>query len=140
MYGERFKAIETFGIVDEINKRYAQLHDTSTVTASTGGEAIDRFTSVRTSLTVSRHQQPNGAMRWGPGIKEMDATEEDYFDRDEDEALPVESLHAEEELGVEKPFELKRRRSPDDEGEDELLQLAQRSPPTTGNMSISIGC
>ena len=136
MYGERFKTIETFGIVDEINKRYAQLHDTSTVTASAGGEIIDRFASFRNSLTVSRHQQPNGAVRWGPGIKEMDATEEDYFDRDEDESLPVEPLPADDELGVEKPFELKRRRSPDDEGEDQLLQLAQRSPPAKGTNSF----
>jgi hypothetical protein len=127
MYGERFKTIETFGIVDEINKRYAQLHDTSTVTASAGGEIIDR------------HQQPNGAVRWGPGIKEMDATEEDYFDRDEDESLPVEPLPADDELGVEKPFELKRRRSPDDEGEDQLLQLAQRSPPAKENADNSNG-
>lgn len=137
MYGERFKTIETFGIVDEINKRYAHLHDTSTITATAGGEAIDRFASVRNSLTLSRHQQPNGAMRWGPGIKEMDATEEDYFDRDEDEVLPVDSVPAEEDLGVEKPFELKRRRSPDDDGEDELLQLAQRSPPTKGTKLYS---
>jgi hypothetical protein len=136
MYGERFKTIETFGIVDEINKRYAQLHDTSTVTASAGGEVIDRFASFRNSLTASRHQQPNGAVRWGPGIKEMDATEEDYFDRDEDEGLPVEPLPTDEELGVEKPFELKRRRSPDDEGEDQLLQLAQRSPPAKGTKLV----
>ena len=132
MYGEQFKSLQTFGIVDEINKRYAEIHDASTVAASTGGEVIDRFHSMGNLLILSRHQQPNGAVRWGPGIKEMDATEEDYFDRDEDETLAIEPLPTEEEVGIEKSFELKRRPSPDDEGEDELLQLAHRSPAANG--------
>ena len=42
MYGERFKLIETFGVVEQINRKYAQYHDTSIATANTEGEMIDR--------------------------------------------------------------------------------------------------
>jgi len=42
MYGERFKLIETFGVVEQINRKYAQYHDTSIATASAEGEMIDR--------------------------------------------------------------------------------------------------
>jgi hypothetical protein len=57
----------------------------------------------------------------------MDPTEEEYFARDEEEDIPVEPLPS-EEIGVEKPFELKRRQSLDDDGDDELAQLAQKAP------------
>lgn len=77
-----------------------------------------------------RHLQPNGADRWGPGIKEMDSMEEDYFNGDEEEDIPTEPVPA-EEVTPEKPFELKRRRSTDDD-DDELLQLAQKSPLAKG--------
>jgi hypothetical protein len=119
-HGERFKSVETFGVVENIYKRYAQYHDTSAVTSTSGGDTLDR------------HQQPNGADRWGPGIKEMDPSEEDYFNGDEDEDVePMEPLVTAEE--AEKPLELKRRRSNDEE-DDELLQLAQKSPrPGKGN-------
>ena len=82
-------------------------------------------------LTDPRHQLPNGADRWGPGIKEMDSVEEDYFNGDEDE-VPAEPLPVEEDPNAEKLFELKRRRSEDDDGDDELLQIAQRSPQSKG--------
>jgi hypothetical protein len=58
----------------------------------------------------------------------MDSLEEDYFNGDEEE-VPTEPLPAEEPVAV-KPFELKRRRSTDDDGDDELLQIAQRLPHT----------
>jgi hypothetical protein len=54
----------------------------------------------------------------------MDAVEEDYFNAD-DEEVPLEPLPV--ELESEKPLELKRRR-PSEEDDDELLQIAQRSP------------
>lgn len=54
----------------------------------------------------------------------MDAVEEDYFNAD-DEEVPAELLPV--ELESEKPLELKRRR-PSEEDDDELLQIAQRSP------------
>jgi hypothetical protein len=131
MYGERFKLIETFGVVEQINRKYAQYHDTSAAIVNTG-EPIDRYCSVTSALTQRRHQLPNGADRWGPGIKEMDPVEEDYFNRDEEEEVHVEPLPTEEDVGVDKPFELKRRRAEDDDGEDELLQIAQRSPQAKG--------
>jgi hypothetical protein len=68
--------------------------------------------------------------KWATGIKEMDSVEEDYFNGDEDDDVSTEPLPA-EDLATEKPFELKRRRSAD-EDEDELLQIAQRSPHTKG--------
>ena len=43
MYGERFKLIETFGIVEQINRKYAQYHDTSLATPNAGDEIIDRY-------------------------------------------------------------------------------------------------
>ena len=61
----------------------------------------------------------------------MDSVEEDYFNGDEEE-IPAEPLPVEEEPTAEKPFELKRRRSEDDDGDDELLQIAQRSPQSKG--------
>ena len=61
----------------------------------------------------------------------MDSVEEDYFNGDEEE-VPVEPLPVEEEPTAEKPFELKRRRSEDDDGDDELFQIAQRSPQSKG--------
>ena len=42
MYGERFKSIDTFGVVEQINRKYAQYHDTSEVTPI-AGEAMDRY-------------------------------------------------------------------------------------------------
>jgi hypothetical protein len=60
----------------------------------------------------------------------MDSLEEDYFNGDEEE-VPTEPLPA-EEVVAEKPFELKRRRSADDDGDDELLQIAQRPPQPKG--------
>jgi hypothetical protein len=83
------------------------------------------------TLTPSRHQQPNGVDRWATGIKEMDSVEEDYFNGDEEEEVPVEVMPA-EELDMEKPFEVKKRRCVEDDGDDELLQLAQRSPHSRG--------
>jgi hypothetical protein len=68
--------------------------------------------------------------KWATGIKEMDSVEEDYFNGDEDDDVPTEPLPA-EDIAAEKPFELKRRRSADDD-EDELLQIAQRSPHGNG--------
>jgi hypothetical protein len=133
MYGERFKSIDTFGVLEQINRKYAQYHDTSGVTPN-AGEAMDRYYESLFTL-MSRHQLPNGADRWGPGIKEMDSVEEDYFNRDEEE-ISAEALTAEEEVALEKPFEPKRRRSEDDEGDDELLQIAQRSPLTNGTRRI----
>lgn len=120
LYGERFKSIETYGVVEQISRRYAQYHDTSGVAIGAGTEAIDR------------HQQPNGMDKWATGIKEMDSVEEDYFNGDEEDDVSTEPLPA-EDVASEKPFELKRRRSVDDEGEDELLQLAQKSPHTKGS-------
>ena len=87
---------------------------------------------------TSRHQQPNGMDKWATGIKEMDSVEEDYFNGDEDDDVSTEPLPT-EDVTSEKPFELKRRRSVDDEGEDELLQIAQRSPTTKG-ISHSLPC
>lgn len=43
LYGERFKSIETYGVVEQISRKYAQYHDTSGATATSGGEAIDRY-------------------------------------------------------------------------------------------------
>jgi len=57
----------------------------------------------------------------------MDSVEEDYFNGD-DEDIPAEPLPLEDDISSEKPLELKRRRSEDDDGEDELLQIAQRTP------------
>ena len=42
LYGERFKSIETFGVLDQIHRKYAMYHDTSVPTANTEGEAIER--------------------------------------------------------------------------------------------------
>jgi len=42
MYGERFKLIDTFGVVEQINRKYAQYHDTSGVTGN-AVEPIDRY-------------------------------------------------------------------------------------------------
>ena len=61
----------------------------------------------------------------------MDSVEEDYFNGDEEEVL-VELLPTEEEPAAEKPFEIKRRRTEDDDGDDELFQIAQRSPQPKG--------
>jgi hypothetical protein len=61
----------------------------------------------------------------------MDSVEEDYFNGDEVEEVPVEVIPP-EELNIEKPFEVKRRRCVEDDGDDELLQLAQRSPRLRG--------
>ena len=125
-YGERLKSIETFGVADQLSRRYVQYHDTSTVTAA-GAEVHDRYSLMTSSLTLPRHQQPNGADRWAPGIKEMDSAEEDYFNGDEEE-VPTEPVPLDvTDVSVEKPFELKRRRSADDDVEDELLQLSQNS-------------
>jgi hypothetical protein len=41
LYGERFKLIETFGVVEQINRKYAQYHDTSVAVANAGDEIID---------------------------------------------------------------------------------------------------
>jgi len=62
----------------------------------------------------------------------MDSAEEDYFNGDEDEEVVGRPLPDEEDETMEKPFELKRRRADDDEGDDELLQIAQRSPQLKG--------
>ena len=88
-------------------------------------------TDIVITLTPSRHQQPNGVDRWATGIKEMDSAEEDYFNGDEEEEVPVEVMPA-AELNIEKPFEVKRRRCIEDDGDDELLQLAQGSPHSKG--------
>ena len=61
----------------------------------------------------------------------MDSAEEDYFNGDEEE-VPAEPLPVDEEPNAEKLFELKRRRSEDDDGDDELLHIAQRSPQSKG--------
>jgi hypothetical protein len=126
-FGERFKNVETFGMVEQINLRYAQYHDTSVSTVNLGTES-ERL-SLRSCIALTRrHQQPNGVEKWGTGIREMDSMEEDYFNGDDDEipdAVPV------EEIPIEKPLELKRRRSSEDE-DDELLQLAQKSPQAKG--------
>jgi len=76
--------------------------------------------------------------KWATGIKEMDSVEEDYFNGDEDDDVSTEPLPT-EDITTEKPFELKRRRSADDEGEDELLQIAQR-PNTKGSSSTPSPC
>lgn len=124
-YGERFKSIETYGVVEQINRRYAQYHDSSATTAIVVGDSAERY---HVCFRSNPRQQPNGTDRWGPGIKEMDSVEEDYFNGD-DEEVPAEPLPM--ELEPEKPLELKRRRSSDDEGDDELLHLAQKHSPRT---------
>ncbi len=45
LYGDQFKSIETYGVVEQISRRYAQYHDTSGVVANSGTEAIDRLVS-----------------------------------------------------------------------------------------------
>jgi hypothetical protein len=122
-YGERFKSIETYGVVEQISRRYAQYHDSSATTATAVGDSAERYYGCQRS---NFRQQPNGTDRWGPGIKEMDSVEEDYFNRD-DEEVAAEPLPM--ELESEKPLQLKRRRSSDDEGDDELLHLAQKHSP-----------
>jgi hypothetical protein len=124
-YGERFKSIETYGVVEQISRRYAQYHDSSATTATAAGDSAERY---HVCFRSNPRQQPNGTDRWGPGIKEMDSVEEDYFNGD-DEEVPAEPLPM--ELEPEKPLELKRRRSSDDEGDDELLHLAQKPSPRT---------
>ena len=137
MYGERFKSIETFGIIEQIHRKYAQYHDNPITTVNTGNEVIDRYQQIKPTLTFSSHQQPNGVDRWGTSIKEMDSVEEEYFNGDEDEEDAAETLPIEEVI-TEIPFELKRRRSPDDDGDDELLQLAQKSPQIKGIPCFSV--
>jgi hypothetical protein len=129
MYGERFKLIDTFGVVEQIHRKYAQFHDVAAAPTTTTGEPIDRF-SIPTVQTNSRHQLPNGVDRWAPGIKEMDSTEEEYFNGDDEEEIPMEPVPV-EEPGLEKLLDLKRHR-PDEDGEDELLELAQKSPKLNG--------
>ena len=135
-YGDRFKSIETFGVVEQLNKRYAQYHDTSVV-AATSADTPDRHIPITTTLTLYRYQQPNGVDRWATGIKEMDSVEEDYFNGDEEEEIPPGALPVDpvEEVSPEKPFELKRRRSANDDGDDELLQLSQRLPAAKGMLT-----
>jgi hypothetical protein len=46
LYGERFKSIETYGVVEQISRKYAQYHDTSGATATAGGDALERYVNV----------------------------------------------------------------------------------------------
>jgi len=57
----------------------------------------------------------------------MDSAEENYFNGDEEEDISSEPLSL-EDMDQQRVFELKRRRSTDDDGDDELSQLSQRSP------------
>jgi protein phosphatase 4 regulatory subunit 3 len=102
-------------------------HDTSVPSTNPEGEAAERCFLPAFCSDPIRHQQPNGMDRWAPGIKEMDSTEENYFNADEEEEIGPEPLPVEGPM-VNKPLELKRRRSREDDADDELLQLAQRSP------------
>jgi hypothetical protein len=43
MYGERFKLTETFGVVEQIHRKYAQFHDVAPAPTTTTGESIDRY-------------------------------------------------------------------------------------------------
>jgi hypothetical protein len=57
----------------------------------------------------------------------MDTVEESYFNGDEDEEdVSSESFPVEEDNSV-KVFELKRRRTDDDDADDELSQIASRA-------------
>lgn len=134
MYGERFKLIETFGVVEQIHRKYAQFHDVAAASTTTRDEPIDRFAVPRFATKV-RHQLPNGIDRWGTGIKEMDSTEEEYFNGDEEEEIPVEPIST-EEPGPEKALNLKRRRQ--DEEEDQLLQLNEKPPKVAGKKGFRI--
>lgn len=84
-----------------------------------------------------RHILPNGVEKYAPGIKEMDSTEENYFNEDEEE-IPMEPISS-EEPGPEPFVDLKRGR-PDDDADDELLHLAQKSPKVNGknNSGVSL--
>jgi len=66
----------------------------------------------------------------------MDSTEEEYFNGDEEEEAPVEPI-PDEEPGRENLLDLKRRRL-DEDGDDELNQLAQKSPKTNGTENSGI--
>jgi len=122
MFGDRFKTIQTYGVIEQISLRYAQYHEASDVTL----QDSTRFTPWKKKLTSSR-SLPNGVDKWGPGIKEMDSAEENYFNGDEEEDISSEPLSL-EDMDQQRVFELKRRRSTDDDGDDELSQLSQRSP------------
>jgi len=52
MYGERFKPIETFGVVEQIHRKYAQFHDVSSPATTTTGEPIDRLAIPLTQLIL----------------------------------------------------------------------------------------
>jgi len=66
----------------------------------------------------------------------MDSTEEEYFNGDEEEEVPVEPI-PDEAPGPEKLLDLKRRR-PDEDGDDELLQPAESSPKVNGTKNAGI--
>jgi len=127
-FGDRFKLIPTYGVMEQISLRYAQYHGASDNMVE--GET-ERLRIKATNGLQLRHQHPNGADRWGTGIKEMDSAEENYFNGDEDDDVSSEPLPL-EESSQPRVFELKRRRSEDDEVDDELLQLSQNSPQNRG--------
>jgi hypothetical protein len=82
-----------------------------------------------------RHVLPNGVEKYAPGIKEMDSTEENYFNEEEEE-IPVELIPS-EEPGPEQIVDLKRGRQ-DDDADDELLHLAQKSPKVNGKKNFRV--
>ena len=82
-----------------------------------------------------RHILPNGVEKYAPGIKEMDSSEENYFNEDEEE-IPVELIHS-DEPAPEKLLDLKRRRH-DDDADDELIHLAQKPPKVNGKNHFSV--
>ena len=66
----------------------------------------------------------------------MDPTEEEYFNRDEEEEALAEPI-PDEEPSRENLLDLKRRQL-DEDGDDELNQLAQKSPKTNGTENSGI--
>jgi hypothetical protein len=81
-----------------------------------------------TRILLTRRHQPNGVDKWGPGLKEMDAVEENYFNEDEEEGVASEPSPP-EDITHQRIFELKRRRSLEDDVEDQLSRLSQKSLP-----------
>jgi len=134
-FGERFKTIETYGVMQLISIRYAQYHE---VRDGFPAEVSDKCDLCLYVLRRCRHQQPNGTDRWGTQVKEMDTVEENYFNGDEDDEDVSSDLFPIEEVNSVKTFELKRRRPDEDDGDDELSQIAQRSQHQKGTLSYDL--
>ncbi|KAF2015290.1 DUF625-domain-containing protein [Aaosphaeria arxii CBS 175.79] len=130
-YREKFQSITYVDTFQNLVLRYDQMHEPPTTQ-----ELEDSFTSVdtRISETPHRHGMVNGN-KWGQGLKEADPDEEAYFNAsdDEDDDLPVNAKPVLNGASPVRPLV----NYPDDEGEEDDMDILASSTPETSPQSIS---